>query len=130
MAAHEQIDVAECKHEVLRSKIEIRLKKEQPLSWPTLEQSEQKAAANFSDPTLTSPPSYPSSRSKCAACSLHMDCWLSFYYFPPTPLQTRRRCHAMLYLVLIHHAPDLCARDTAKEEHSSMGGQCLAHERS
>ena len=59
-----QVDVAESQHEILRSKIEIRLRKLQPISWPTLEQSEQKAAANFSDPTLHSPPSYPSSSAR------------------------------------------------------------------
>ena len=59
-----QVNVEESKHEILRSKIEIRLKKAQPISWPTLEQSGQVAAANFSDPTLDTPPSYPSSRSK------------------------------------------------------------------
>lgn len=59
-----QVDVAGSKHEILRSKIEIRLKKLEPLSWPTLEKSEKKAAANFSDPTVSHPPSYPSSYSK------------------------------------------------------------------
>ncbi len=59
-----QVNAAESKHEVLRSKIEIRLKKLNPISWPTLEKSEKKAAANFSDPNINSPPSYPSSYSK------------------------------------------------------------------
>ena len=59
-----QVNVAESRHEILKSKIEVRLRKLQPISWPTLEQSEQKAAANFSDPTMHSPPSYPSSSVK------------------------------------------------------------------
>ena len=59
-----QVVAAESKHEVLRSKIEIRLKKRDPVSWPTLEKSEQKAAANFSDPSKPNLPSYPSSYNK------------------------------------------------------------------
>ena len=59
-----QVDAAESKHEVLKSKIEIRLKKRAPVSWPTLEKSEQKAAANFSDPSKPNLPSYPSSYNK------------------------------------------------------------------
>ena len=59
-----QVDAAESKHEVLRSKIEIRLKKRDPVSWPTLEKSEQKAAANFSDPSKPNLPNYPSSYNK------------------------------------------------------------------
>ena len=59
-----QVDAAESKHEVLRSKIEIRLKKRDPVSWPHLEKSQQKAAAKFADPSVPHLPSYPSSYNK------------------------------------------------------------------
>ncbi|CAL5227924.1 g10971 [Coccomyxa viridis] len=64
IALYGLVDVAESEHEVLESRIEIRLRKAQPISWPTLEKSEQKAAANSSALTMGHPRSYPSSRSK------------------------------------------------------------------
>ncbi|KAK9909046.1 hypothetical protein WJX75_006454 [Coccomyxa subellipsoidea] len=55
---------SESKYELLKTKVEIRLKKSALLSWPTLERSEKKIAANFSDPANQQPPSYPSSFTK------------------------------------------------------------------
>lgn len=55
---------SESKYELLKTKVEIRLKKAAPISWPTLEKSKKKIAANFSDPALEQPPSYPSSFTK------------------------------------------------------------------
>ncbi|CAL8460786.1 g317 [Coccomyxa elongata] len=55
---------SESKFELLKTKVEIQLKKASPLAWPTLEKSEKKIAANFSDPSKEHPPSYPSSFTK------------------------------------------------------------------
>ncbi|EIE25539.1 SGS-domain-containing protein [Coccomyxa subellipsoidea C-169] len=54
----------ESKFELLKTKVEIRLKKASVLSWPTLEKCDKKIAANFSDPANQQPPSYPSSFTK------------------------------------------------------------------
>lgn len=64
-----QVVPSESKFELLKTKIEIRLKKASVVSWPTLEKSEKKIAANFSNTAMEQPPSYPSSFTKCApAC--------------------------------------------------------------
>jgi hypothetical protein len=52
---------AECKYEVLKTKLEIRLKKAVPTSWPTLQKSAEKVATNFADPAVEQTPAYPSS---------------------------------------------------------------------
>ena len=56
-----QVIPAESKHEILGTKVEIRMKKRGHTSWPTLEKSEQVVAANFSNPAVEQPPVYPSS---------------------------------------------------------------------
>jgi hypothetical protein len=65
------VDPAASKHELLKSKTEIRLKKSDAIKWPTLEKSNQKADAYAKAPTatLTPPvqqpkPAYPSSFNK------------------------------------------------------------------
>lgn len=65
-----QVVPSESKFELLKTKVEIQLKKASPFAWPTLEKSEKKIAANFSDPSKEHPPSYPSSFTKCATPSL------------------------------------------------------------
>ncbi|BDA41785.1 Protein SGT1 homolog [Coccomyxa sp. Obi] len=55
---------SESKFELLKTKVEIQLKKASPVAWPTLEKSEKKIAANFSDLSKEHPPSYPSSFTK------------------------------------------------------------------
>ena len=92
-----QVDPAASKHELLKSKTEIRLKKSDAIKWPTLEKSSQKADAYAKAPTAipTPPvpqpkPAYPSSFNKksvdwyaavlnlhaasssCASAELHM----------------------------------------------------------
>jgi hypothetical protein len=69
---------SESKYELLKTKVEIRLKKSALLSWPTLERSEKKIAANFSDPANQQPPSYPSSFTKCASCPFCLKCSATF----------------------------------------------------
>jgi len=65
------VDPAASKHELLKSKTEIRLKKSDAIKWPTLEKSNQKADAYAKAPTAvpTPPvqqpkPAYPSSFNK------------------------------------------------------------------
>jgi hypothetical protein len=66
-----QVDPPASKHELLKSKTEIRLKKSDAIKWPTLEKSNQKADAYAKAPTAipTPPvqqpkPAYPSSFNK------------------------------------------------------------------
>lgn len=66
-----QVDSAASKHELLKSKTEIRLKKSDAIKWPNLEKSSQKADAYAKAPTAipTPPvpqpkPAYPSSFDK------------------------------------------------------------------
>lgn len=66
-----QVDPAASKHELLKSKTEIRLKKSDAIKWPTLEKSNQKADPYAKAPTAvpTPPvqqpkPAYPSSFNK------------------------------------------------------------------
>jgi len=70
-ATASQVDPAASKHELLKSKTEIRLKKSDAIKWPTLEKSNQKADAYAKAPTAipTPPvqqpkPAYPSSFNK------------------------------------------------------------------
>ena len=60
-----QVVPAECRHEILGTKLEVKLKKAQPVAWPTLETSAQKVAANFSNTAVEQPPVYPSSHPRC-----------------------------------------------------------------
>lgn len=74
-----QVDPAASKHELLKSKTEIRLKKSAAVKWPTLEKSDQKADPYAKAPTAVPTPvqqapkpAYPSSFNKrsvdwCAA---------------------------------------------------------------
>lgn len=66
-----QVDPVASKHELLKSKTEIRLKKSDAIKWPTLEKSNQKADPYAKAPTAvpTPPvqqpkPAYPSSFNK------------------------------------------------------------------
>lgn len=64
-----QVDPAASKHELLKSKTEIRLKKGSAIKWPTLEKSNEKAdpygqaptAAAAPPPVQQPKPAYPSS---------------------------------------------------------------------
>lgn len=56
-----KVDAPACKHEILGTKVEVRLKKvDLSVSWPTLEASDSRPAANWALPEL--PRTYPSSR--------------------------------------------------------------------
>ena len=67
-----QVDPAASKHELLKSKTEIRLKKAGAIRWPTLEKSNEKADPYAPAPTAAAPPprvqqhkpSYPSSANR------------------------------------------------------------------
>lgn len=67
-----QVDPASSKHELLKSKTEIRLKKAGAVRWPTLEKSNRKAdpyapapsAAAAPPPVQQPKPSYPSSANR------------------------------------------------------------------
>jgi hypothetical protein len=51
------------KHELLKTKLEVRLRKAAPGAWPTLQASgAPQPAASFADTAVAHPPSYPSSR--------------------------------------------------------------------
>ena len=64
-----QVDPAASKHELLKSKTEIRLKKGSAIKWPTLEKSNEKADSYGKAPTAAADPppvqqpkpAYPSS---------------------------------------------------------------------
>jgi len=61
-----QVVPAESRHELLKNKVEVRLRKAAPATWPKLEAgAAAPVATNFSDPALAHPPSYPSS-ARCA----------------------------------------------------------------
>ena len=67
-----QVVPAESKYEILGTKVEVRLKKRGAVSWPTLEKSEQVAAANFSNPAVEQAPVYPSSHPRWCPRLLHL----------------------------------------------------------
>ncbi|KAK9825474.1 hypothetical protein WJX81_007655 [Elliptochloris bilobata] len=57
---------AESRHELLKTKVEVRLRKATPATWPALEAASgaSPVATNFSDPALAHPPAYPSSSAR------------------------------------------------------------------
>jgi hypothetical protein len=58
-----QVVPEQSRHELLKTKLEVRLAKAAPGAWPTLQASgAPQPAASFADPALAHPPSYPSSR--------------------------------------------------------------------
>lgn len=62
-----QVVPAECRHEILGTKLEVKMKKARAAAWPTLEASAQKIAANFSNTAVEQPPVYPSSHPRCGS---------------------------------------------------------------
>ena len=61
-----QVVPAESRHELLKTKVEVRLRKAAPATWPKLEAgAAAPVATNFSNPALAHPPAYPSS-ARCA----------------------------------------------------------------
>ncbi len=58
-----QVVPEQSKHELLKTKLEVRLRKAAPGAWPTLQASgAPQPAASFADTAVAHPPSYPSSR--------------------------------------------------------------------
>ncbi|EFJ50879.1 hypothetical protein VOLCADRAFT_57643 [Volvox carteri f. nagariensis] len=55
---------AQCKYEVLSTKVEITMVKADQLQWGSLEQSNKVAAPNYSTPGTEAPRQYPSSKQK------------------------------------------------------------------
>ena len=68
-----QVVPAESRYELLKTKVEVRLRKAKAATWPSLEARGAGAApvaTNIVDPTLSHPPAYPSSSARRAdSCS-------------------------------------------------------------
>ena len=64
-----QVVPAESRYELLKTKVEVRLRKAAPATWSSLEARSAAApvATNVVDPALAHPPAYPSSSARRAA---------------------------------------------------------------
>ena len=67
-----QVVPAESRYELLKTKVEVRLRKAAAATWPSLEARGAAApvATNIVDPTLSHPPAYPSSSARRATSCL------------------------------------------------------------
>ena len=92
------MDTEASKHELLKSKTEIRLKKADAIKWPTLEKSSQKADVYGKVPSAAPPPvqqpkpAYPSSFNRRAVD----------WYAAPAPMQQMTSLLIPLRLIRLH----------------------------